>query len=288
MTLFFLFCAGSVQAGETDGARDLLGTASSALRSWLADQPNWMGRIDTGLQFGEDIEPEFYLETVQPLRQTPDRAHTWFVQPRVGYREDDGDLYNLGAGYRRYLERQNALAGLNLFGDFENRHDHGRLGIGLEWLSTPLDLRMNVYVGLTPRRQVGTVLTGPVFEKVADGLDFEAGVPVPYLSGVKLFGGGQIYFFDETETERYGWRARLEIKPLSWTTVNLGLRDDNDGPAEWRFDIRVSLGFGAGGTTPDQPSKADARDRALDRVEREHRLVKERFGEGLSFFVAKA
>jgi len=248
-----------------------------------------MSRVESGMQFGEDAEPDFFVETVQPLSQTPDRLHTLFVQPRYNYSEDDGGLINLGVGYRRYLERSNALAGVNVFGDYEDRHEHGRIGVGAEWLSAPLDLRVNSYIGLTPAREVESLSAGPVFEKVADGLDFEAGVPLPLVPRTKLFGGGQIYFFDETDKELYGWRVRLEMKPVAWSTINVGLRDENDGPVEWRFDVRVSLGFGAGGSAqPDSSAKPDVRDRALDRVEREHRMVKEIFGEGLSFFVAKA
>lgn len=269
--------------------RHLLGPASAALNFWLKDKGDWMSRVETGVLFGEDVKPDLFVETVQPFFQTPDRTHTFFIQPRYNYNDSDGNLFNLGAGYRRYSERFDALAGINIFGDYETRHRHGRTGIGIEWLSSPMDIRANSYIGLTPAREVESPSTGPVFEKVADGLDFEVGVPLPYVPHTKLFSGGQITFFEETGNERYGWRARVEMKPVPWSTLSAGLRDENDGPAEWRFDARISVDLGAGGSThPKASTKPDVKDRALERVERQHRMTKEKFGEGLSFFVAKA
>lgn len=251
--------------------------------------PSWLGRVHAGMEFGENLEPEFYVETVQPLYQSAERVDTVFVQPRFSYQEDHQDLYNAGLGYRRFIERANALAGVNIFGDYQDRHRHGRLGLGAEWLSPVFDARLNSYIALTPARQVDSLFGGPVYERPADGLDAEAGFPVPFVDGTRIYGGGRVYFFEETKNS-YAWKSRLELKPSPWLVLNVHYSDESGGPSEWRADLRVSILFGGLKEAGRQKKGGapDARDRALDRVEREHRIVTEKFGKGLSFFVAKA
>lgn len=262
------------------------GTASLAKSAPGA--PAWFGRVHAGTNFGENLEPEFYTEAVEPLYQSADRVDTVFAQPRFSYQEDHRGLYNMGLGYRRFIERANALAGVNVFGDYQERHNHGRLGLGAEWLSPALDVRLNSYIALTPTRQVDALLAGPVYEKPADGLDVEAGFPVPFVEAVRVYGGGRMYFFEETKNS-YAWKSRLELKPWPWLVLNVHYSDESGGPPEWRADLRVSVLFGGSKEARRENAAApDTRDRALDRVEREHRIVTEKFGKGLSFFVAKA
>lgn len=254
-------------------------------------RPEWFNRISGGFSSRERLEPNFYLETIQPLYQSVDRADTWFIQSRFNYEDNDKDYYNLGTGYRHYLKDLNALAGLNFFGDYQRYHSHGRLGIGAEILSPYLDFRANSYIGVTPRRQVDSPIGGPVYEKVADGLDFELGTPLPYIPIIKIYGGGNIYFFEEVKNT-YEWHWRLEVKPWTFVTANIELFDGANRSPEWRVDVRMNLDFDDkrfwNKTTSERPYVlSDARERSLDRVERENRLIKESYGEGLSFFVAK-
>jgi hypothetical protein len=103
---------------------------------WLTgsaqDIPDWLRRVEVSLQYESDKHPTFYFQTVQPLCQSMDKVETFFYQPRVSLKA--GDLtYNLGVGYRR-LVNENLLLGVNLFGDYQDLHEHARLGVGFEAL----------------------------------------------------------------------------------------------------------------------------------------------------------
>ncbi|MFC1754643.1 inverse autotransporter beta domain-containing protein [Thermoproteota archaeon] len=252
-----------------------------------SETPDWLKRIDLGLEVGTDQKPYGYFETVQPLYQDFDKQHTVFIQPRVVYQADDG-AYNLGIGYRRLLDDNNILLGTNAFFDFEDDDKHYRMGIGFEAFINVVECRFNTYIGLSPRRLVKQAGSLYEYEKAVDGFDYEFGGPLPYVNWIKLYGGGYWYNYEQFKNKE-GWKIRAEIKPFKITTINFITYDDNKGDIGYRLDARMTIPFGMGGLEDKEPisnvgiskaaypEKVDHSNRTLDRVEREHKIEVERY-----------
>ena len=100
----------------------------SLLYARAEDTPDWIKRVELSVQYETDQRPTFYFQMVQPLRTGVDDV--WFYQPRVSI--SGGEFtYNIGIGYRRLIN-DDLLLGANMFGDYEDYHEHGRIGFGLE------------------------------------------------------------------------------------------------------------------------------------------------------------
>jgi len=253
--------------------------------------PDWAKRINFGIDVGTNQKPYAYFETIQPLYQDFNKIHTVFIQPRFSY-EADAKAGNLGFGYRRLLSDSSILLGANTFFDYEFEHDHYRAGLGFEAFIKLIECRSNIYIGLSPRRIVKTSGTMREYEKAVDGIDWEFGLPVPFMNWIKFYGGGYWYNYEKSKNKE-GWRIRTEIKPFKFTTINFITYDDNKGSAEYEVDARVSLPFGLGGENDEKicniglsetayPEEIDHSDKVLDRVERQYKIEVERYVETAS------
>lgn len=202
--------------------------------------PEWLKRIEFSFQYETNQHPIFYFEMVQPLYQSEDKFDTFFYQPRVSL--SAGDLtYNIGIGYRKIVN-DGLLLGINLFGDYEDLHQHGRVGVGAELLGQILEARFNSYIGLTTKRVVESGGGSVTYERVADGLDFELGTPLPYIPWLKIFASGFWYDFDKFK-DKSGWKARLEAKPTDYLVLEFYTWDDNKGEQEYGGKLECRIPF---------------------------------------------
>lgn len=251
--------------------------------------PDWLKRIEISAQYETDKHPVFYFQMVQPLYQDVDKTNTFFYQPRISLKA--GDLtYNLGVGYRR-LASENLLWGINLFGDYQDLHEHGRLGLGFEALGQVLEARLNSYFGITTKRVVEDSDTATIYERVADGLDFELGSALPYLPWLKFYGSGFWYDFDKF-SDKKGWKARLEATPSDYLRLEFYTWDDNKGEQEYGGRIRCNIPFdtisdlkGAFKIAEESFPKKDLRKQVLIPVERNFDIVVEKWSESASMIV---
>jgi len=118
--------------------------------------PNWLKRIEVEWHLRENLQPEYYILTVQPLYESPDNTHTLFTQlsqRRYSMFAIDRDVSNIGVGYRQLFLNNTLLAGVNSFWDYEwqNYHQRGSIGGELRWFG--FDFYGNSYLGLTNKRQ---------------------------------------------------------------------------------------------------------------------------------------
>jgi hypothetical protein len=222
----------------------LLGTAAlfffTVSFSFAEEIPDWLKRVELSAEYETDRKPSFYFQTVQPLYQSLDKEDTFFVQPRISTREED-TTYNMGVGYR-YLMNKDLLLGINLFGDYEDLHEHGRVGMGLEALGQVLEARANGYAGVTTKRVVYETENSTTYERVAEGADLELGSPIPYLPWLKLYGSGFWYKFERFD-DKYGWKSRIEAKPNDLVTLEFFTWDDNKGEREIGGKVKFNLAF---------------------------------------------
>lgn len=261
------------------------------------DPPDWLKRIDLGIDAGTNQKPRIYFETVQPLYQDSDKQNTCFIQPRYSLESGDS-AYNLGLGYRRLLYDNSVLIGANSFYDYEDDDRHYRIGFGLETFINQVELRANSYIGLSDERLVSETGSTKIYEKAVDGFDGEFGIPLPYMNWIKVYGGGYWYNYERFKNKE-GWRIRSEFKPFKYTAINLITYDDNKGDPEVRVDARVTIPFDVlygktkeklcniGFSKEGYPEKVDHSHRTLDRVEREHKIEVESWSEDTAIIEIK-
>ncbi len=252
---------------------------------FASEEPDWLKRISLNAEIETDKQPTYYFESVQPLHQSPDKVSTYFIQPRVSIR--GGDFrYNLGVGYR-HLFSDNWLLGANVFGDYEDLHEHARAGLGFEALSHKIEARLNGYFGGLTTARIVEEQDGVAsnFEQVADGLDFEAGTPIPYMPWLKIYGSGFFYDFHKTN-DKFGWKSRLEARPTSWSVIDLYVWDDNKGETELGGKVELRIPFDKWSDIKEafRVSKApyvkkDLAESALIPVERNFDIVVEKWSE---------
>ncbi len=253
------------------------------------DTPDWLKRVELSAQWETDQHTIFYFQTIQPLYQSIDKVDTIFIQPRVSLQADDL-TYNLGVGYRK-LASENLLWGMNLFGDYQDLYGHGRLGIGLEALGQILEARFNSYFGITTKRVVEENSSSTTYERVADGLDFELGTPLPYLPWLKIYSSGFWYDFDKFK-DKYGWRARLEARISDAMRLELYTWDDNKGEQEYGGRLRFTLAIDTLSDfkealilTSEPFPKKDLTEQTLIPVERNFDIVVEKWVESASMTI---
>lgn len=151
-------------------------------------------------------------------------------------------MYNTGLGLRKILAEK-YLLGINTFYDYQDLHKHHRGGVGFEAITDKgLEARINTYLRISRERLVQEDAFNKYYEKVANGLDYELGGPVPYSSFLKMYAGGYWYDFEHFKN-KYGWKLRAEITPIRYSRLNLELFDDTkrDNPG---YSVEGVLTFG--------------------------------------------
>jgi len=203
--------------------------------------PDWVQRVEYSFQLESDKKPIFYFQTVQPLHQSKDKVDTFFIQPRISLQEER-TLYNLGLGYRK-LASENLILGANLFGDYQDVHRHGRLGVGLEALGQIWEGRVNTYFGdITNKQKVEASAASTTIERMADGVDFEIGAPFPYAPWLKLYGSWFWFDFKDFD-DKEGWKSRLEAALSKSLKLEVYTWDDNKGDLEYGGRLRLHMVF---------------------------------------------
>lgn len=184
----------------------------------------------------------------------------------------DSERYgmNVGGGYRYLMD--NALYGVNGWYDqIESQQGHGyqQGGVGLEYLSQPLDLRANGYMPFGERENFLNVVdpgTTPVFQghnystlgtalfqQALAGFDAEAGIPVPVVNWLRMYSGFYYLQFDGDKT--WGVRARAEGKITQGVNLSFQVSDDNmfgtnlNVGIDVQFDGRLPTRFGGDTST---------------------------------------
>lgn len=261
----------------------LLGTAAQSFvrQGLLEERDSAFKNLSYAIILTENAKPLYYLEGVYPLREKPDSNEAWFIQPRVSYDGTDDDVYNLGIGNRRYCASVDALIGWNVFADYQRDPGFGRIGVGGDWLGANYDVRVNSYFAVGPRRRVEETDSSVIYESAVNGMDAELGAAIPGFRFVKIYGGYEFYDLKHGDNSQ-AWTGRVEFKPAESMILNLRYKDDRDRDEEWSVDIRFAVDFeripGLFVLDPEPRPAASAKDRFYDRVERNHRIVTEKYG----------
>lgn len=204
--------------------------------------PEWVRRTNVALSGGSHEKLKYFFETIQPLFGTQYKDLIFFNQSRLSVKEDR-PIYNTGFGLRKIFNKK-YLLGVNSFYDYQDLHKHSRGGVGLEVItSRGLEGRVNSYIAISRDRLVGQDSVNFYYEKVANGLDWEVGLPLPYLPYLKVYGGGNWYNFDHFKN-KYGWKFRTEFSPIKYSRLNFELFDNTKTKnPQYRIEGALTLAF---------------------------------------------
>jgi len=251
---------------------------------------SYLKNFNYGITVQTDQKPNYYFEGVLPLYQSINKRNTFFTHNRISIQGDNEGSFSGGFGYRQLILDDELMVGANSFFDYQQNHDHSRLGFGLEAFSNEYEVRGNLYFGLSPRRLVQETESFFYYEKVADGYDFEAGGGYPEIPWLKTFFGFSKYIFEHSADE-LKITGRMQIKPSEFVTFNItGNRNQTTDSNQFGFDGRLTLPFA---TFKPEDLWVDFKemwkldhsehfkqenliDRVLDRVERNFNIVVEK------------
>ncbi len=239
--------------------------------------PDWVKRTNFAIEAGTDRKPKYFLESIQPLFSTQQDDLVFFNQLRVSH-QSSKPTYNYGLGARKILNDK-YLLGLNMFYDYQALHRHSRGGVGLEAMSDiGLEARVNGYLKISNQRLVKDDGINEYYEKVANGFDWELGMPLPYIPSVKVYGGGNWYDFGNFKN-KYGWQFRAEFTPMKYSRIDFIVSDDNkSNKVAYGFEGALTFGFTSFAlqdiikdltSAKSAYPKIDLHDKTLDRVVRD-------------------
>lgn len=175
--------------------------------------PEWLTRTELRLSLDGTLKPLYSLNTIQPL-WTNQPTDLLFWQSRVSA-DSTGTTptLNVGAGYRKLLDGQSRLLGVNGFYDYSYDTDRSRAGVGLEFFAGQLETRLNGYFVLNGglRRLPGDS-SGQ--GNVAAGYDLKIGGPLPEMPWLTLYASKQVYFHERSaDVATLQFRTGLRLTP---------------------------------------------------------------------------
>lgn len=242
--------------------------ASSFIPFASADTPNSaLGQVSFSAYGSTNKSEEglFTTDFIVPLYYTSSKDTLFYYNPKDTYTTPDANEIHQGVGLRHIFD-DSYILGINTF--FDRRQDHSdawfsQAGVGLEYLSHPLDMRLNWYKPTTRYKVLseeggsgaGTYeftntslveLTGAgqeVIEEPMQGLDFEVGVPVfDKYTKTRVYLGG--YFYQpRLSKDVNGFRARTETGITKWLSLDTTFNSNIGKKEEFYGGLRVTLSF---------------------------------------------
>ncbi|MFA5093339.1 MAG: inverse autotransporter beta domain-containing protein [Candidatus Omnitrophota bacterium] len=195
----------------------------------------------------------FTTDFIVPLYYPQNKDTLAFFNPKYTYTTPEADEINLGIGLRHIFD-DSFILGLNTFFDRRLSHSgkwYSQAGLGLEYLSHPLDIRLNWYKPLTRAKIINTtygfgstsLIQYDNKEEPLQGLDFEFGVPVfDQYTKTRLFLGG-FFYQSRLSKDVNGFRARTETSLTNWLSLDTTFDSKSDGQSKFYGGARIILPF---------------------------------------------
>jgi hypothetical protein len=237
-------------------------------------------KAELNMEFN-DGTPEFEIGALKAYDEDSPNA---FLFNQIGInRYDSRTTLNLGLGYRMLNADQTWMGGINAFYDQEFPDDHKRSSIGVELVSSAIQLRANAYNGITGyiKDRSGTD------SKALDGSDISLKMALPYLPGS---------FLTYTDTKWKGIDGAKDAKSKKYAlggalSDNLSLNvvrvDYDEATTEDTNRVQLSYNWNFGhqsqtatlfDTTATAYQLTKLTTQKYDLVERENRIVKKKSG----------
>lgn len=179
----------------------------------------WMQRTVLALRFQKNWKPLYGVETLQPLGHYDEKSrHVWFTQERLANAADTGTTANVGVGYRRIAVNDDHYYGGNLFYDHRFRGNHGRMSVGLEYVSGIGAFRVNWYRGVSGERSLDGATR---LENVSNGYTAEYGTSFKNARWARVY--MEAYRWQlRRGADKHGLRIGTELQLTPRISVDMG------------------------------------------------------------------
>ena len=240
---------------------------------------NKWSHLDLSLGWDND-KPTLSIMSVYGLNETKN----WFIfnqSSLVNY--NDGNTINLGFGARHINDKETLILGVNAFYDYEFDSGHRRSSLGIEALTSLVELRANSYSA-----QSGTITYNGINETALGGYDYnlKAQLPYSYSSNIYI---KRTKWLDNIDYSSSIKEWGIEVEPVSNVKITLGSQQQNMADSKFVGTITYSMPFGQADTSAKQKhsgnwstSLESVRDKLYKPVQRENRIAKKAIKLGLT------
>ncbi len=215
----------------TDVENHLKNKAINTTEGLISDKANQFvnkfgpGRSEISIHKIESKNPTYSIKTIQPLSKLDsDSKELTFFQGQLASGENHGErrsTINLGIGHRVLIEDGTAIAGINLFSDYETKSRHKRLSLGLEYQRSNFSAHVNSYYPTSHRKDIGDST-----EEALAGYDLKLTGQMPYLPWAKI--KGTRYHWDGKQgSDIKGTIFGVEVELTPSINVELGTEKSN-------------------------------------------------------------
>ena len=221
-------------------------------------------------------KPTLSIMSVYGLNETKN----WFIfnqSSLVNY--SDKNTVNLGVGARHINDKETLILGINAFYDYEFDSGHRRSSLGIEALTSLVELRANSYSA-----QSGTITYNGINETALGGYDYslKAQLPYSYSSNIYI---KRTKWLDNIDYSSSIKEWGIEVEPVSNFKITLGSQQQNRADSKFVGTITYSMPFGEADTSANQrrsTSLESVRDKLYKPVQRENRIAKKAIKLGLT------
>ena len=188
---------------------------------------------------------------------------------------DNRTTLNVGLGVRHINDAETLIVGGNSFYDYELDSEHKRLGFGIEFITSVVELRANQY-----KAQTGQINHDGIDETALDGHDIKLTANMPYFYSSNLF-FKQSQFEDNLgySTKADEWGIKAEVVP----NLVLGVAQQKKSGRSAEIIASLNYSIPLGGRSKSEKQKQDGvwttklkpiRESLYKPVQRENRIIK--------------
>lgn len=201
------------------------------------------GRTEISIHGINSKELDYSIKTIQPISELNDNSKDLsFFQAQITSGDNQGnrrEAINLGIGHRILVEDDMAIAGINLFTDYETKSAHKRLSLGLEYQRINFDVSANVYHPLSDKKTIADTTTT---EEALAGYDIQLTGQAPYLPWATI--KGTHYFWDAKVGDNIkGNVLGIEVKLTPSISFEFGQEDNNNTSSKSHGKLSFKLPF---------------------------------------------
>jgi uncharacterized protein (TIGR02145 family) len=199
------------------------------------------GRTEISVTGMQNTKPDFSIKTIQPLTTLDENTkEVTFAQGQITSGENHGqsrNTINLGLGQRYLVQDEMAIAGINLFADYETKSKHKRTSIGLEYQRTNFTANINKYY---PASDVK--LIDGYTEEVLSGHDVKLTGQMPYAPWATI--KGTHYYWDQTKGDNItGNILGVEIELSPSAKIEVGSQNSSNADRSSYAKLSIQLPF---------------------------------------------
>ena len=200
------------------------------------------GRSEVSIGGLSSKKLNYSIKTIQPISELDANSKALtFIQAGIASGKSIDSrrtTVNLGVGHRLLVENDMAIAGINVFTDYESKSKHKRLSLGLEYQRTNFSANINKYHVFSDKKLVNSAKEG-----AWSGYDIKFNGQAPYLPWVKI--KGTYYHWDTTTGSNIkGNVLGVDIELTPSVSFELGQENNNtmDATSYGKLTVKLPLG----------------------------------------------